>query len=86
MATLLRRGERAILLAALAVLRLRARRLREIAEQGSPLTHLHVIATALETEVLVERLARHIQAHSDKASPTAREAAGTASSGSPTHE
>lgn len=84
MATLLRRGERAILLAALAVLRLRARRLREIAERGDALSHLHVIATALETEVLEERLARHIRAHSDKASPTAREAAGTASSGSPT--
>lgn len=86
MSTLLTRIEQAILLSALTVLRLRARRLREVAEQGSPLTHLHVIATALETEVIEERLARHIRAHSDKASPIAREAAPTASSGSPTCE
>lgn len=84
MSSLLSEVERTVCLAALAVLRLRGRRLREAAEQGGALTHLHLTAAALETEVLCERLARHIQAHSDKASPTAREAAGTASSGSPT--
>lgn len=66
MSSLLSEVERSVCLAALAVLRLRGRRLREAAEQGGALSHLHLTATALEVEVLVERLARHIQAHSDK--------------------
>lgn len=66
MGTLLTEIERAVCLAALAVLRLRGRRLREAAEQGGALSHLHLTATALEVEVLFERLARHVQAHSDK--------------------